>query len=153
MFTTQYLCGYMPVFKTQVSYKLDKHTNALTFQILEQSPDVTAFLANNTFLSTTGFKVELSAKPEFKHSKNTIFLRGSDKTNDYLVDVTRFVGKMQRDNAYDLFVKTIQELVDTVKELSTATPVNVFPNAVNVKGYTRSYPKRNINRDVKIIIA
>jgi len=156
----QYLCGYMPIFQTKVSYKLDKHTNALVFQVLDQSPDVTAFLANNTFLSpSTGFKVELSAKPEFKISKNTIFLRGSDKTNDFKPDVTRFVGKMQRDNAHELFIQTIQELVDTVKELSTATPVNVLGNAqvygdtVNVRSYKRSYPTRNKNREIKIIIA
>ncbi len=149
-FSPQYLCGFLPVFNTQVRYKLDKEPNALVLQILDQSPDITAFLNGNTFMSpTTGLKVMTSNYPEFKHSKNVIFLRGSDKSNDFKPDVTRFVGKMQRDNAYEMVVQTIQELVDFVKEASTATPVNVYGSyqakPVKVRSHYRSAPSYRSN--------
>lgn len=116
-----YMCGFVPVFNTQVRYRLEKAPNALVFQVLEQSPDVSAFLNGRNFLSKkTGLRIGTSKYPEFKHSKNFIFLRGSDKSNDFKLDVTRFVGTMQRDNAYDMVKTAIQELVDTVKAASTA---------------------------------
>ncbi len=143
----QFLCGFMPVFNTQVRYKLDKNKNALTLQVLDQSPDIYAFLAQGDFPTSTGFIISLNEYPEFKISKNYIFLRGRDKSNDFKPDVTRFVGKMQRDNAYDLFVQAVQELVNAVKSASTATPVNVLNYAqpaparvVRVKAHTRNYP-------------
>lgn len=116
----QYVCGFMPVFATQVIYSLEKSDHALTFQVLDQSSDITAFLKNRNFLSRkTGLRIGLSKYPEFKHSENFIFLRGSDKSNDFKLDVTRFVGNMQRDKAYEMVKVAIQELVDTVKALST----------------------------------
>jgi len=145
----QFLCGFMPVFNTQVRYKLDKNTNALTLQILDQSPDIYAFLAQGDFQTSTGFIISMNEYPEFKISKNYIFLRGSDKSNDFKPDVTRFVGKMQRDNAYDLFIKAVQELVDAVKSANTATPVRVLNyvqptvnpvHVVKVRAHSRNYP-------------
>lgn len=133
---TLYLGGFVPVYKTGIRYKLDKSDGALIFQVLDQSPDVSAFLEalnGGTFLTSTGFKIGASKYPEFKHSKNIIFLRGSDKSNDFKPDVTRFAGNMQRDNAYDLFKTTIQEFVDAVKQASATVKVDaykshVFPN-------------------------
>lgn len=114
------MCGFVPVFKTQVKYRLEKAPNALVFQVLDESPDVKAFLNGRNFLSKkTGLRIAASKYPEFKHSKNVVFLRGSDTSNDYKLDVTRFVGNMQRDNAYDMIVTAIQELVDFVKSAST----------------------------------
>ncbi len=144
----QFLCGFIPVFNTQVKYLLNKNKNALTFQVLDQSPDITAFLSQGEYKTSTGFTISLAEYPEFKHSKNYIFLRGRDKSNDFKPDVTRFVGKMQRDNAYNLFVQAIQELVDAVKCATTARPVDVYnaapqycaPKVVRVKAHTRNYP-------------
>jgi hypothetical protein len=148
-----FLCGFMPVFNTQVKYLLNKNKNALTLQVLDQSPDITAFLSQGDFHTSTGFIIGLSEYPEFKISKNYIFLRGTDKSNDFKPDVTRFVGRMQRDNAYDLFVKSVQELVNAVKQATVARPVNVLnagtpyggqcfqaPKIVRVRAHNRSYP-------------
>lgn len=126
-----YLCGFMPVFKTSLKYKLEKAENALVFQVLAQSPDITAFLSRNHFMASNGLRIAIAKYPEFKHSKNVIFLRGSDEDNNFKPDVTRFVGRMQRDNAYDMFTAAMKELVDTVKKLSTAYPVKVYRNPSN----------------------
>jgi hypothetical protein len=121
-----FLCGYVPVLKTGLKYKLEKADSALVFQVLEQSADITAFLSRNHFMASNGYRVALSKYPEFKHSKNVIFLRGSDGDNDFKLDVTRFAGNMQRDNASDMFNQALKELVNTVKSASYAYPVKVI---------------------------
>jgi len=92
--------------------------------VLEQSPDVTAFLSSQNFQAKNGMNIGISEYPEFKMSKNTIFLRGSNKGNDFKPDVTMFTGNMQRDNQYDMVVDAIQDLVNTVKKAVMPTPVH-----------------------------
>ena len=128
--TPAYLVNFCPTFNTVVRYKLDKDDYALTFQVLEQSPDVTAFLNGQNFQAKNGMNVGISEYPEFKQSKNTIFLRGSNKGNDFKPDVTMFVGNMQRDNQHDMVVEAIQELVDTVKRAVMPVPVR-YASGVN----------------------
>ena len=120
-----YLCGYVPSYKTGLKYKLEKAENALVFQVLAQSDDISAFLAKRHFMASNGLRIATSKYPEFKHSKNVIFLQGSDSSNDYKLDVTRFVGRMQRDNAADLVNAALKELVNYVKKASYAYPVRV----------------------------
>jgi len=121
-----FLCGYVPVLKTGLKYRLEKADSALVFQVLEQSADITAFLSRGHFLSQkTGFRIAIAKYPELKDSKNVIFLRGSDTSNDYKPDVTRFPGNMQRDNKADLVNTALTELVDAVKSVSYAIPVKV----------------------------
>ena len=130
-----YLVNYCPSFDTVVKYKLNKDDYALTFQVLEQSPDITAFLSAQNFQARNGMNVGISEYPEFKQSKNTIFLRGSNKGNDFKPDVTMFVGNMQRDNQYDMVIEAIQELVDTVKKAFVPTPVrHAVPAYANTYG-------------------
>jgi hypothetical protein len=138
---------------------LTKDNYALTFQVLEQSPDITAFLSQTNFQAKNGMTIGISEYPEFKQSKNTIFLRGSNKGNDFKPDVTMFVGNMQRDNQYDMFIEAIQDLVDTVKKAFVPTPVsygriahatpygNVIPSCPNVVTYTtvKSHKRRVAN--------
>lgn len=119
-----YLCGIVPVFKTQIKYLLDKAPNALVLQVKEQSPDVTTFLNNHNFMASNGLRIATSKYPEFKHSTNVLFLRGKDTSNDLKLDVTRFVGKMQRDNAYDMVTSAVQELVNFVKKAGQAYEVS-----------------------------
>lgn len=126
MFKNAYLCGFMPAFKTGLKYRLEKAESALVFQVLEQSDDISAFLSKGHFLSQkTGLRIATAKYPEFKDSKNVIFLRGSDTDNNFKLDVTRFPGNMQRDNKYNLIVAALQELVDAVKSVSYAYPVRV----------------------------
>jgi len=149
-----YLCGYVPVLKTALKYKLEKAENALVFQVLAQSADITAFLSRNHFQATNGLRIAIAKYPEFKESKNVIFLRGSDEDNNFKLDVTRFVGRMQRDNAYDMFNAATKELVDTVKKLSYAYPVKIanrpsFKNSLSYGYFNCSRPKASA---VKIIV-
>lgn len=162
MNTQSYLVNYCPSFDTVVKYKLNKDDHALTFQVLEQSYDITAFLSGQNFQAKNGMNIGISEYPEFKQSKNTIFLRGSNKGNDFKPDVTMFVGNMQRDNQHTMVVEAIQELVDTVKKAFRATPVrhsvpsygNLYAPQYGTPGYcvpetfttVRSYKRRVANR-------
>lgn len=128
-----YLCGYVPSFKTGLKYKLEKAENALVFQVLAQSDDISAYLAKRHFMASNGLRIATSKYPEFKQSKNVIFLQGSDSSNDYKLDVTRFVGRMQRDNAAILLNDALKEFVNYVKKASYAYPVRVVrPSTKNV---------------------
>ena len=147
-----YLCGFIPSFNTKVKYRLEKADNALIFQVLEQSPDVTAFLNGNIFMAKNGLRIGSSKYPEFKHSKNVIFLRGSISSEDFKLDATRFVGKMQRDNAYDLVTQAIQELVDAVKGFSKAYPVNSYPQWSPYSQWDTKPRVKNSLRDTQVII-
>lgn len=139
-----YLVNYCPSFNTVVKYSLKKDDYALTFQVLEQSPDITAFLSQNNFQALNGMNIGISEYPEFKQSKNTIFLRGSNKGNDFKPDVTMFVGNMQRDNQYTMVVEAIQELVDTVKKAFVPTPVrHAVPAYANTYGSPYGSPYGN----------
>ncbi len=148
-----FLCGYVPVLKTGLKYRLEKAENALVFQVLEQSPDVSAFLANGHFLSQkTGLRIAVSKYPEFKDSKNVIFLRGSDSSNDYKIDVTRFPGNMQRDNKYDLINTALKEFVDAVKATSYAIPVKVVRPRSNKNVFVYSTLKAPKAKRAQIIV-
>lgn len=118
--------GYIPFIvalpATNLKYRLEKAENALVFQVLEQSPDITAFLQKNNFMATNGLKVAIDKYPEFKLSKNTIFLRGSDAKESYKLDTTRFAGRGYRDGAAQMFNEALKELVSVVKGAKTAIP-------------------------------
>lgn len=124
----RYACfglGYMPIVAppaTHLKYRLEKAENALVFQVLEQSPDVTAFLNKFNFRASNGLTVAIDKYPEFKLSKNTIFLRGSDAKEAYKLDTTRFAGRVYRDGAANMFNEALKELVETVKGAKTAVP-------------------------------
>jgi hypothetical protein len=137
---------------------LNKDDYALTFQVIEQSPDITAFLTGQNFQAKNGMNIGVSEYPEFKQSKNTIFLRGSNRGNDFKPDVTMFVGNMQRDNQYNMVVEAIQELVDTVKGAFKAVPAirhsvpmygNQFNPGINCAPYAyttvKSHKRRVMN--------
>ena len=145
----------MPVLKTGLKYRLEKAENALVFQVLEQSPDITAFLENGHFLSQkTGLRIASAKYPEFKDSKNVIFLRGSDSSNDYKIDVTRFPGNMQRDNKANLINVALEEFVNAVKSVSYAYPVKVVrpSTAKNVFVYSAPVKKTRKASLPKIIV-
>jgi len=119
------LGGYMPFVvppATHLKYRLEKAEDALVFQVIDQSPDITTFLKRYNFMATNGLKVAIDKYPEFKLSKNTIFLRGSDAKEAFKLDTTRFAGRVYRDGAASLFNEALKELVDCVKGTKTAVP-------------------------------
>ena len=113
--------------KTKLSYTLSKLEHGLGFQIHEQSADITAFLAKNTYRASNGILVAADTFPEFQESGKggsvTVYLRGSDKRQDNKLDVTRFVGNMQRDAKKAMVDAALAEFVDFVKSLK---PVSVY---------------------------
>jgi hypothetical protein len=99
-----------------LQYSLVPSENGVEFKVLEQAPEVYAFLQNHNFMASNGIRVAMAKYPEFKHSKNIIFLRGSDAGNNNKPDYTRFVGSMQRNNAIAMFDAALSEFISVVKK-------------------------------------
>lgn len=99
--------------KAYVQYKLSKEPQALVFSVLDQSPIVSAFLSGNAYQAQNGLTIRSSHYPEFKDSRNTIYLMGDSAPEDnFSSDMTTFSSNYVRDNKYDLVVNAIQEMVD-----------------------------------------
>jgi len=111
----RYIANFAHKIITRLDFYLKKTENALIFQITYQSPDITDFLASNTYRTKNGLLIAGGSYPEFKDSKNTIYLRGKDSSRDWKLDVTRFVGNMQRDNKYEMVKEALTEFVDFIK--------------------------------------
>lgn len=109
--------------KRYLDYTLDTGVDGqLKFQILYQSPKVNKFfdflksIGKDTYLTKSGYKVARSVFPEFKISRNTIFLRGALKSLDNKVDVTRFVNNgTYRKGSMSMFNDALKEFVNEVK--------------------------------------
>lgn len=110
--------------KTSLKYRLEKAQNALVFQVLEQSTDITAFLSKQNFMASNGIRVAIDKYPELKHSKNVIFLQGSDASERFKLDTTRFPSNMERDNVAEMVHTALKELVATVKGITRYNPAN-----------------------------
>lgn len=96
-----------------VQYKLGKEPQALSFSVIQQAPVVSAFLRDNKYQATNGMIIATDNYPEFKDSKNTIYLQGdSDAAENFSTDITTFSSNYVRDGKYDLIVNAIQEMVD-----------------------------------------
>lgn len=104
--------------KTRLAYTLKEVESGLIFQITEQSKDITDFLNANSYRATNGMLISSSKYPEFKDSEYTIFLRGNDPKYDFKLDVTRFVGNMQRDKRKAQIKAALREFVDHIKNAS-----------------------------------
>jgi len=103
--------------KTSLSYTLKKAEGSLIFQVNDQSEDITAFLKKNHYRAKNGLLISSDQYPEFKDSTNTIYLRGSNTGKANKLDVTRFVGNMQRDSKFAMIEEALAEFVDYVKSL------------------------------------
>lgn len=101
---------------TRLSYILNPVEGGFTFQVIEQSADIDAFLANQNFLSkTTGFKVSTDAKPEIKITKNTIYLQGTSMADDGNIDMTKTGSNHYTKGYIEAIDTTLREFVDHVK--------------------------------------
>lgn len=101
---------------TRLSYILNPVEGGFTFQVVEQSPDISAFLAKQNFLSsTTGFKVSADTKPEVKITKNTIYLQGSSMADDGNIDLTKTGSNHYTKGYIEAIDTTLREFVDHVK--------------------------------------
>lgn len=116
----RYLSNLFTPVKTTLAYTLKSVEGALIFQITEQSADITAFLAKNSYRASNGLKISASEFPEFKDSKNTIFLRGTDASKDFKLDVTRFVSNNVRDSKKEMVNAALREFVDFIKKQAPA---------------------------------
>lgn len=100
----------------QLGYILNPVAEGFSFQVTKQSPEVDAFLANNVFMSKkTGMKILASKKPEIKITKNQIFLRGSDMSEDNNIDVTKTGSDHYTKGFISQVDDTISEFVDHLK--------------------------------------
>jgi hypothetical protein len=113
-----YFPGFMAKKDESVlSYRLVPTECAVTLQILSQSPQVKTFLNNGKsyFMASNGTRVAIDKFPEWKESKNIIFLRGMDSREDGKVDVTRFISNSNRDNKVELLTSALEEFSKAVK--------------------------------------
>jgi len=104
---------------TLLDYSLKPMKNALGFQIHTQHPMLTEFLKTNKFRATNGIVIDVSVKPEIVESMKDgdfiIYLRGNNSKYDSKVDITRFVGELQRDGHKKAIEKALGEFVQYVK--------------------------------------
>ena len=107
---------------TLLDYSLKPMKNALGFQIHTQHPVLTQFLSNNKFRASNGIVIDISVKPEIVESMKDgdfiIYLRGNNSKYDSKVDITRFVGELQRDGHKKAIEKALKEFVQHVKSNS-----------------------------------
>lgn len=124
----RYIANACRMGKTRLEYTLKKAEHALVFKVDYQSDDITQFLAQKSYRAKNGLTISSSQFPEFKDSKNVIFLQGSDSKRNSKLDVTRFVGNMQRDSKYDMINEALAEFVDFVKSVKASQAAFYFPS-------------------------
>lgn len=124
---------FMPIFavatpKVVLEYSIKKVDDAIVFQVKEQSQAITDFLKNNRFQASNGMIIAADRYPEIKDSTNHIYLRGTDDSRNLKLDVTRFVGKMQRDSKAAIIDAALKEFVDFLSKRVKASysPVYVY---------------------------
>lgn len=143
--------------KVNLHYALNKADKALTFQVLEQSNDVYAFLEAHPFQAKNGMRIAIdrigditnNGQPEIKDSANVIFLRGRDTSRNNDIDITRFAANAPyRDTKHDMFVEALEEFNKAVKLWVKKNTVNVnyfeFVEVV-VPRYTRRPVTKRFN--------
>lgn len=127
--------------KTHLKYRLDKLESAVGFQVLSQSKEVSDFLKRQNFMAKNGITIAIDGNhggPEIKESANVIYLRGSNSSRDWNVDITRFASnKPYRDGKYKMYQDALSEFVDFIKRIN---PVYVVPQVVAYATYSNSYP-------------
>jgi len=115
-----------PVSPVTIDYTLKKVEKGLLFQVNYQSPAVSEFLRNNRFQASNGLIIAASEFPEFKESKNTVYLWGSDKTRNGKLDATSFTHNFKRDNAYNMLKQAMLEFVEYVQSLQPRFTPSVY---------------------------
>jgi hypothetical protein len=111
---------------TKLEYNLQPVDGALVLQVTDQSDDITAFLQNNTYRASNGLLIAADEFPEFKDSKNTVFLRGSNHKKDWKLDTTRFVSNTARDSKSSMLQSALKEFVGYVKKLNSYSAPYVY---------------------------
>lgn len=121
MFTyrvNNYPVGHQTAPGSLLEYQLAKMEKALGFQVTFQSPAVTNFLKNTKFQASNGLIIDISKYPEYKESKLTIYLQGSDAMKNLKTDVTHFYSNKVRDSRKSAIESALRELVAKVKSLN-----------------------------------
>lgn len=112
--------------KVVLEYSLKQVDDAIVFQVTEQSQAITDFLKNNRFQASNGMIIAADQYPEIKDSTNHIYLRGSDASRNLKLDVTRFVGKQQRDNKTAIIKAALKEFVEYLSKKVKASYSTVY---------------------------
>ena len=126
--------------KTILRYSLLPVEKGLIFQIHEQAPEVKAFLKDGYFQASNGMRIDIGEFPEFKDSKNAIFLRGWNTAQDNKVDKTSFGSNYIRDGKYTLVTEALAELAEAVKGSIAATrPISALDQLLYMIAPGNSY--------------
>ncbi len=133
-----------------LDYTLDTGIDGqLKFQIQYQSKKVNKFMdflkamGKKYYLTESGYKVAISKFPEFKISKNTIYLRGTLKSQDNKVDVTRFPdNSTYRKGGVKMFKSALNEFI---AEVEKADKRGLLSDYDTYTVYNNRLSKSNVN--------
>lgn len=89
--------------------RIAPHSKGFTFQVLEQSQEVTNFLLKNNscYNAPNGWKVAISKQPEVRVDERVIFLRGTRSTRDEYIDANSYVAEGD---------KAVKKLIDQIEK-------------------------------------
>jgi len=140
--------------KFESSYlKLDlnlQYDNKALLTITHQSPKIKDFfdflgrMGKDHYLTKSGIRVAMSAFPEWKDSKNTLYLQGSWKHRNHITDTTRFVNNSTyRKNKVKLLEDALKEFVGEVRKVDNAGLLNVGNYSYSIGGPQSTSNVRN----------
>lgn len=98
----------------------------LYMQITDQSPEVVKFfsmlknIGKDYYLTQNAIRIKMDAKPEFRDSQNTFYVRGYSKSEDLRIDETLFGTPKMKENKIALLKGALEEFSAAVNKASRA---------------------------------
>lgn len=138
--------------KNMLEFHLNQLEGAITFQIVDQSNEVTNYLKRvGTHYAPNGFKVKVDRFPEIDLDKKMIFLRGSRDSKDLKVcRVQNLGGQKQVNKVANDIQKALEDVVAAAKGQRNKRPFVLADTfIVNLEAYDPFY---ELSRDPRIII-
>lgn len=103
-----------------LSVYVESFAKAIAFQVVSQSTEITDFIKKNgTFHASNGWNIAIDNAPELDIASKTIYLRGSDVSQNKRVDRT---WDLSTNSRRDDYVRAVdQALNDLVLAVTSAT--------------------------------
>lgn len=113
-----------------ITYSLKAFEKAYAFQITDQDPAVKSFIdRNGSFSASNGWIIKLAKVPEVNVFSKTIYLRGSNSSDDFRIDRTwNLPSNTMRDRVINEVSTAISELISSIKRSTWKQPTYaLFP--------------------------
>lgn len=100
-----------------ITYLITQMSNAIAFQIEEQTSNLTNFLLSKTsFLASNGWRVAVDEEPEVNVAKKVIFLRGRDTAQDNKIATAQNLNLSEKE-----LNRTVNSIIKAIEEVSVAS--------------------------------